>query len=86
MEPLKQFSLIDYGVFISMLSCCSIVGLYFGFQDLQRRKKKLSSNSDAANYLMGGRDMMVFPVALSLIASLVSGVLLLGNETVAVDD
>lgn len=80
MEVLKRFSLIDYGVFIGMLSCCSIIGLYFGFQDLRNRRKKLSGNSDAANYLMGGRQMLVFPVALSLIASLVSGVLLLGKQ------
>lgn len=78
MDGLRRFSVADYGVFIAMLSCCSIIGLYFGFQDLKRRKKKLSGNSDAANYLMGGREMLVFPVALSLIASLVSGVLLLG--------
>lgn len=79
MEALKRFSVADYGVFIAMLSCCSIIGLYFGFQDLKRRKQKLSDDSDAANYLMGGREMMVLPVALSLIASLVSGVLLLGK-------
>jgi Na+/proline symporter len=79
MEALKKFSVIDYGVFIAMLSCCSIVGLYFGFEDLKRRKQKLSGSSDVANYLMGGRQMLVFPVALSLIASLVSGVLLLGK-------
>lgn len=79
MEALKKFSVIDYGVFIGMLSCCSIIGLYFGFEDLKRRRKKLSGNSDAANYLMGGREMLVVPVALSLIASLVSGVLLLGK-------
>lgn len=79
MEALNRFSIIDYGVLIGMLSCCSIIGLYFGFEDLKSRKKKLSTNSDAANYLMGGREMLVFPVALSLIASLVSGVLLLGK-------
>lgn len=79
MEAIKKFSAIDYGVFIAMLSCCSIIGLYFGFVDLRGRKKKLSGSSVAANYLMGGREMLVLPVALSLIASLVSGVLLLGK-------
>lgn len=78
-EDLKSLSSIDYVVFVAMLACCSTIGLYFGYKDFQRRKSKISGDSEAVNYLMGGRQMMVFPVALSLIASLVSGVLLLGN-------
>jgi solute carrier family 5 (sodium-coupled monocarboxylate transporter), member 8/12 len=77
---MENLSAIDYGVFVAMLTCCSAIGLYFGYKDLRRRSKKsLSGDSEALNYLMGGRQLMVFPVALSLIASLVSGVLLLGN-------
>lgn len=77
---MENLSAIDYGVFVAMLTCCSAIGLYFGYKDLRRRNEKsLSGDSEALNYLMGGRQLMVFPVALSLIASLVSGVLLLGN-------
>ncbi|XP_022209730.2 sodium-coupled monocarboxylate transporter 1 isoform X2 [Drosophila obscura] len=37
--------------------------------------------SEALDYLVGGRQMKVFPVALSLVASFVSGISLLGTST-----
>ncbi|KAH8417108.1 hypothetical protein KR222_003258 [Zaprionus bogoriensis] len=37
--------------------------------------------SEALDYLVGGRKMKVFPVALSLVASYVSGIFLLGTST-----
>jgi solute carrier family 5 (sodium-coupled monocarboxylate transporter), member 8/12 len=80
-QSLRRFELVDYAVFIGMLSLCSVVGLYFGYQDLVRRKKRLVNDSEALDYLMGGRRMNVFPIAMSLIASLVSGVLLLGEPS-----
>lgn len=78
-EDIGSLSDIDYGVFVAMLTCCSVIGLYFGYKDYRQKSSTSSGDLEAANYLMGGRQMMVFPVALSLIASLVSGVLLLGN-------
>lgn len=83
-NSLKRFGTADYAVFVTMLICCSMVGLYFGYQDHQNHKKasKLKSarrGSMALDYLMGGRNMKVFPVAMSLVASFVSGITLLGN-------
>jgi solute carrier family 5 (sodium-coupled monocarboxylate transporter), member 8/12 len=59
-----------------------MVGLYFGYQDHQKHKKitKHRRGSEALDYLMGGRNMQVFPVAMSLVASFVSGITLLGEK------
>lgn len=54
---LRRFGVADYFVFIAMLVCCSIVGLYFGW--IGHKKK---NQSEACDYLMGGRNMQVFPV------------------------
>ena len=76
-QSLQKFGLLDKIVFAAMLCSCSLVGLYFGIKDF-RKKKSIKTDHDTLNFLMGGRKMKVFPVAMSLIASLVSGVLLLG--------
>lgn len=80
-NSLKRFGTADYAVFVIMLVCCSMVGLYFGYDDHRRRKatkNTQNAESDTLNYLMGGRNMQVFPVAMSLVASFVSGITLLG--------
>lgn len=63
-ESAKSFGLIDYAVFVFMLSLCSIVGLYFGYQDHQKHKgKNLGSRrgSFAQEHLLGGQNVQVFP-------------------------
>lgn len=77
-NSLKRFGTADYAVFVLMLVCCSMVGLYFGYEDHKRKKSSQKNESDTLNYLMGGRNMQVFPVAMSLVASFVSGITLLG--------
>lgn len=80
-KSIKRFGKADYAVFITMLFCCSMVGLYFGYKDHQQHKKmkKHRRGSEALDYLMGGRNMQVFPVAMSLVASFISGITLLGE-------
>lgn len=85
-KSLKQFGLADYVVFVLMLIICSVVGIYFGFKDHKKHQKnKLKSRrgSGELDYLVGGRNMQIFPVAMSLVASGLSGITLLGeaNET-----
>lgn len=83
-NSMKRFAAIDYAVFVIMLCCCSMVGLYFGWADHKKQRKsrhKERRGSAAAEYLMGGRNMQVFPVAMSLVASFVSGITLLGTST-----
>ncbi|EZA59529.1 hypothetical protein DMN91_010796 [Ooceraea biroi] len=71
-KSMQNFSMPDYIVFAAMLIACGGVGVYFGFV-------KKSSGED--EYLVGGRNMKTFPVSLSLIASFISGISLLGTPT-----
>ncbi|XP_067644763.1 sodium-coupled monocarboxylate transporter 1 [Eurosta solidaginis] len=69
---LQRFSWPDYSVFIAMFVVCIMIGIYFGF---------IKRSHSEADYLMGGRNMLVFPIALSLVASFISGITLLGLPT-----
>ncbi|KAF4533194.1 hypothetical protein B566_EDAN001736 [Ephemera danica] len=60
---------IDYVVFISLLAISLLIGAYYG---LFKRQKS------TADYLVGGRSMPVVPTAVSLLASYVSAILILG--------
>ncbi|EFN62292.1 Putative sodium-dependent multivitamin transporter [Camponotus floridanus] len=63
-ESMQNFGALDYTVFTIMLIVCGIIGIYFGFV-------KKSSGED--EYLVGERNMQMFPVSLSLTASFMSG-------------
>ncbi|KRK04422.1 sodium-coupled monocarboxylate transporter 1 isoform X3 [Drosophila yakuba] len=93
-QALQHFGIVDYLVFIAMLAVCAVIGFYFGFIEKKQKKQKLAGKdggggagieerrgSEALDYLVGGRQMKVFPVALSLVASFVSGISLLGTST-----
>ena len=85
-ELVHHFGIADYSVFVFMLVVCSCIGLFFGYQDHRKHNKKgrrtnASDNEQALDYLVGGRNMKVLPVAMSLIASGLSGITLLGMPT-----
>ncbi|EDV42912.2 uncharacterized protein Dana_GF16785 [Drosophila ananassae] len=93
-QALQHFGTVDYLVFVAMLAVCAVIGVYFGFIEKKQKKQKLAGKdgagaagieerrgSEALDYLVGGRQMKVFPVALSLVASFVSGISLLGTST-----
>ncbi|XP_046397672.1 uncharacterized protein LOC124164392 [Ischnura elegans] len=65
------FSWLDYFLFSLMLVASALIGIYFAFF----AKQKQNSTQE---YLMGGKNMGLIPVTLSLIASWVSGITLLG--------
>ncbi|XP_076687275.1 sodium-coupled monocarboxylate transporter 1 [Andrena cerasifolii] len=71
-EIMRTFGGWDYSVFGFMLVTCGLIGVYFGFV-------KKSSGED--EYLVGGRNMKTIPVSMSLIASFISGISLLGTPT-----
>ena len=62
----------DYVIFGVMILASSAVGLYHGYQS---NKKKQNSESD---YLLAGRNMTWFPLFISLVASYLSAIALLG--------
>ncbi|XP_069696488.1 sodium-coupled monocarboxylate transporter 1-like [Periplaneta americana] len=71
-EALHGFEIADYIVFVFMLLVCFCIGIYYGF---------CTGKVSATEYLMGGRNMQIFPVAMSLISSVISGITLLGTPT-----
>ncbi|KAB0798597.1 hypothetical protein PPYR_09590 [Photinus pyralis] len=72
MEPvLKYFDIFDYLVFALMLIISALIGVYFAFF----AKVKQNTTSE---YLMGGKTMGTFPISMSLIASYISGISILG--------
>ncbi|XP_054710071.1 sodium-coupled monocarboxylate transporter 2-like [Uloborus diversus] len=65
------FSTIDYVVFALMLAISAGIGVWYAFAD---RKK-----SNTQEFLMGGRSLSVLPVAMSVLASFMSAITLLGT-------
>lgn len=68
------FSVLDYCLFAAVLLISAIVGLYYFLKE-KFGKKELTSD----DLLMGGREMSVFPVAMSLVASYMSAITVLGE-------
>lgn len=65
MDPTKiklSFSTIDYVLFAGMMALSFLIGVYYGFI----RKKKQDS---AVEYLLGSKEMKVWPTAISLTAT-----------------
>lgn len=58
-EGMQRFMWADYVVFVLMLAVSAVVGVYWGFM------KDQTSQQD---YLLGGRNMKVVPVSMSLVA------------------
>ncbi|KAF5303901.1 hypothetical protein FQA39_LY01686 [Lamprigera yunnana] len=71
MDNKVKFTLswFDYILFFQTLALSTAVGIHFGIRDRHRDKKN--------DYLLGGKRMQVLPIAISLIASQISGITLL---------
>nr|XP_022913659.1 sodium-coupled monocarboxylate transporter 1-like [Onthophagus taurus] len=67
----RYFDVFDYIVFGVMLIVSALIGVYFAFF----AKVKQDTTSE---YLMGGKTMGIFPISMSLIASYISGISMLG--------
>lgn len=70
----NRFTVWDYVVFGCMLAVSAAIGIYYAVQGLRRK-------STTDDFLMGGRNMSVFPVALSILASFMSAITLLGTAS-----
>ncbi|KAF3428900.1 hypothetical protein E2986_12519 [Frieseomelitta varia] len=67
----RSFDAIDCAVFAGMLAVSAIIGVYQAY--------KSRKNEDAVReYLVGGQAMSIFPITMSLIASYISGITILG--------
>ena len=65
MDNIRSFTFgsMDYIVFVLLLCVSSAIGVYFGFFS--------KSKNTTDEYLMGGKKMKSFPIAISLVARLV---------------
>ncbi|KAM8778253.1 sodium-coupled monocarboxylate transporter 1 [Rhynchonycteris naso] len=76
MDPSRgigTFVVWDYVVFAAMLLISAVIGIYYAFAGKKQQTSK--------DFLMGGRRMTAVPVALSLTASFMSAVTVLGSPT-----
>lgn len=71
-KSLQHFDWPDYVVFVMMLTGSATIGIYFGFIEKKSKRKIVRSERNesqvAQDYLMGGRQLSVIPVAFSLVA------------------
>ncbi|KAL5018319.1 hypothetical protein ScPMuIL_004041 [Solemya velum] len=67
---IPPFHIADYILFGITLALSAVIGLYYVIRD---RK-----NHSTEQYLLGGRQMMVGPVALSMLSSFISAITILG--------
>ncbi|PBC25900.1 Sodium-coupled monocarboxylate transporter [Apis cerana cerana] len=67
----NSFGIIDCAVFAGMLAISAVVGVY------QAYKSRKNENA-VREYLVGGQNMSIFPITMSLIASYISGITILG--------
>lgn len=69
-----RFSWVDYVVFSVMLIFSAAIGVYYGFFANK-------GSDDTEEFLMAGKSMTTFPIAMSLIASFMSAITLLGTPS-----
>ncbi|KAK3539416.1 hypothetical protein QTP70_007491 [Hemibagrus guttatus] len=74
-EERLSFTVGDYAVFGAMLAISLIIGL---LQSLLTRGRRFSDSDSMENFFTGGRSLGAVPVGLSLCASFMSGVQVLG--------
>ncbi|KAH8317624.1 hypothetical protein KR074_002327, partial [Drosophila pseudoananassae] len=88
----NKFGIVDYIVFLGMIILSTATGIYYGYIKKSNKKPekpislyspgqrgKHDFGSEKLNeYLMGSGSLRVFPIAMSLIASCISGVSILG--------
>ncbi|XP_067662756.1 sodium-coupled monocarboxylate transporter 1-like [Haliotis asinina] len=70
------FSILDYCIFIGLLAASALIGVFYVLKEKWQTRK-----ATADDILMGGREMGIFPVAMSLIASYMSAITVLGIPT-----
>ncbi|XP_076361247.1 sodium-coupled monocarboxylate transporter 2-like [Tachypleus tridentatus] len=67
----RRFGISDYVVFAGMLTVSAAIGIYYACSG--------SKQSTTNEFLMGDRSMSVFPVSVSVLASFLSAITLLGT-------
>lgn len=74
--PDVRFSIVDYLVFVLMLAVSVGIGVFSGW------RSRHEDSEGIGGYLLGGRSMSPFAVALSLLGGSVSAIAILGESSV----
>lgn len=69
-ELLSRFTVADYVIFIAMLGVSAAIGVYYACTGSKQKTTK--------DFFMGGQQMGIFPVAMSILASFMSAIPMLG--------
>ncbi|XP_053387058.1 sodium-coupled monocarboxylate transporter 1-like [Mercenaria mercenaria] len=73
-EEVRQFETWDWVLFAAMLAVSAGIGIFYAVKDLCSEKK-----NPTGEFLMGGRNMQLLPVAVSILVSFMSAILILGT-------
>ena len=71
-----KFAIADYILFAAVLVVSTGIGVFYVVKEILASKK-----ATADDVLMGGRDIGIFPIAMSLMASFMSAITVLGTPT-----
>ena len=72
-ELIAKFDAGNYAVFAAMLLVSAVIGVYFWWRG------KRNNTNNTAELLMASKSMGTFPMTLSLVASFMSAITLLGT-------
>ncbi|KAK3087770.1 hypothetical protein FSP39_010429 [Pinctada imbricata] len=75
-EAIGEFVVVDYILFGAVLLVSALIGVFY-----MCKEYLASKNATADDVLMGGRDIGIFPIAMSLMASFMSAITVLGTPT-----
>ncbi|XP_064627909.1 sodium-coupled monocarboxylate transporter 1-like isoform X2 [Lineus longissimus] len=71
MSEILRFHWADYILFVIVLIVSAAIGVYYGFTGLRQKT--------TSEFFLGGRNMPFFPVTISILASFISAVSILGT-------
>jgi sodium-coupled monocarboxylate transporter 8/12 len=74
-----SFSLFDYLIFAALLIISAMIGVVFALINLFRSSSSMSNKNNAQELLVANRKMGLVPTSMSLLASFMSGITILGN-------
>lgn len=75
-ELIGSFVAVDYVLFVGVLLVSALIGVFYMVKEARAAKQ-----ASAEDVLMGGRDIGIFPIAMSLMASFMSAITVLGTPT-----
>ena len=74
MASKREFEAIDWVLFAGLLAVSAGIGIFYAIKDYVTKK-----SGDTSEFLMGGRNMGIVPVAISILVSFISAILIIGT-------